>query len=769
MNESETRAELITPQLKEAGWTTGGDVRVHREHPISDGKIYANGKRGRKIKADYVLAYKNVKLAAVEAKKKALNAREGVTQAKLYAEKLHLPFSFATNGKAIYQINHLTGDEGNVDSFPTPEQLWQLAGAKSNDWLNRFNAVPFHDAKPLRYYQEIAANHVLRAMADGKKRALLTLATGTGKTLIAAQTAWKLFNSRWTLQQDHKRQPRILFLADRNILADQAFLNFSFFADDALVRIRPEDIARRGGVPTNGNIFFTIFQTFMSGANNTPYFGEYEPDFFDLVIIDECHRGGANDESTWRSILDHFSAAVHLGLTATPKREDNANTYEYFGDPVFIYSLQDGIQDGFLTPFKIKRIQSNIDDYAYESDDKIIEGKINENRTYTESEFNWSIEIEERERKRVQDMLKIINPQEKTIVFCANQGHAALVRDLINQASPSSRVDYCVRVSANDGQIGENYLKQFQDNEKTIPTILTTSHKLSTGVDARNIRNIVLMRSIKSMIEFKQIIGRGTRLYEGKNYFTIIDFVNAYTLFSDPEWDGQSENHEEDDNGNGGGGGGGGGGDDREPRQTLRIKLGKQRVLNLSSTPSTYFYLDGKPVAAEEFVQHLFGIITLPEILGNETELRKVWAEPSTRKALLQRLEEHDCGRDSLNSLQELMAAENSDLYDVLEYIAKDTPPLTRIARAMNGKRGIYTKLSENQQQFIDFVLQNYTKNGIDELDADKLSIVLNAKYGSIDEALKHLGNIKEIRQIFIEFQQDLYKAAQSALCFCRS
>jgi type I restriction enzyme R subunit len=340
------------------------------------------------------------------------------------------------------------------------------------------------------------------------------------------------------LARDGARQPRILFLADRNILADQAFNSFSAFPEDALVRINPLDIRKKGSVPMNGAVFFTIFQTFMSGPDGSPYFGDYPPDFFDLIIIDECHRGGANDEGTWRAILEYFAPAVQLGLTATPRRIDNANTYQYFGNPVYTYSLKSGVNDGFLTPFKVKRIKTTMDDYRYTSDDQLVEGEVEEGRLYEEADFNRIIEIKEREAKRVRVLLGEINQNEKTIIFCANQPHALLVRDLVNQMKTSTDPNYCVRVTANDGARGEQYLREFQDNEKTIPTILTTSQKLSTGVDARNIRNIVLMRPVNSMIEFKQIVGRGTRLFDGKEYFTIYDFVDAYHHFADPEWDG---------------------------------------------------------------------------------------------------------------------------------------------------------------------------------------------------------------------------------------
>ena len=444
-----------------------------------------------------------------------------------------------------------TAGEGDVAQFPSPEELWNLTFAQQNAWRDRFAAIPYEDKGGSfqgRYYQDIAVQRVLDAIADQKQRILLTLATGTGKTFIAFQIAWKLFHARWNLNDwkkegDPTRRPRILFLADRNILADQAYNAFSAFPDDALVRIAPEDIKKKGKVPKNGSIFFTIFQTFMSGppkdGHPSPYFGEYPPDFFDFIVIDECHRGGANDESNWRGILDYFAPAVQLGLTATPKRKDNVDTYLYFGEPVFIYSLKEGINDGFLTPFRVKQFASTLDEYVYTPDDKVVEGEIEAGKRYEEEDFNRIIEIKEREKARVKQFMAQIDQREKTLVFCATQDHALAIRDAINQIKTSSDPNYCHRVTANDGALGDQWLRDFQDNEKTIPTILTTSQKLSTGVDARNVRNIVLLRPVNSMIEFKQIIGRGTRLYDGKDYFTIYDFVKAHHHFSDPDWDGE--------------------------------------------------------------------------------------------------------------------------------------------------------------------------------------------------------------------------------------
>src|SRR3989338_3141738 len=352
MNEEETRAEYIDPKLKASGWGEIEGSKIRREFRITDGRIQTGGTRAKPEIADYVLEDKNIKLAVIEAKKEGLSATEGVAQAKAYAEKLKIEHTYATNDKEIYQISMKTGKEEYIDKFPAPEELWNIVYSDQNEWKEKFAGVPLEGDLGKRYYQEIAINNSLNAIAEDKKRILLTLATGTGKTAIAFQIAWKLYQTRWTLQRDDGRRPRILFLADRNILADQAFNTFGAFPEDALVRINPLDIRRRGAVPTNGSIFFTIFQTFMSCTGDTPYFGDYPPDFFDFIIIDECHRGGANDEGNWRGIMDYFSPAVQLGLTATPRREDNKDTYEYFGNQLYVYSLKEGVNGGFLTPFK---------------------------------------------------------------------------------------------------------------------------------------------------------------------------------------------------------------------------------------------------------------------------------------------------------------------------------------------------------------------------------------------------------------------------------
>lgn len=764
MNEAETRAEHIDPALQAAGWGVVEGSRIRREYPITLGRIEGHGKRGKALSADYLLEYRNTKLAVIEAKAWDKPLTEGVAQAKEYAGKLEIRFTYATNGQGIYGIDRETGAEGELPHYPTPDELWNLTFATRNHWRDRFAAVPFEDRGGYfqgRYYQDIAIERVLEAIADNKERILLTLATGTGKTFIAFQLAWKLFQSRWNLTDWKKegepiRRPRILFLADRNILADQAYNAFSAFPEDALVRIEPDEIRKKGKVPKNGSIFFTIFQTFMSGYNDTPYFGEYPPDFFDCIIIDECHRGGANDESNWRGILEYFSPAVQLGLTATPKRKDNVDTYAYFGEPVFIYSLKDGINDGYLTPFRVKQISTTLDEYIYIPDDTVIEGQIEAGKVYEESDFNKIIEIKEREKKRVELFLSMINQQEKTLVFCATQDHALAVRDLINQLKTSPDPNYCQRVTANDGVLGEQHLRDFQDNEKSIPTILTTSQKLSTGVDARNIRNIVLMRPVNSMIEFKQIIGRGTRLYDGKDYFTIYDFVKAHHHFCDPEWDGEPveeiksigpirpiEVTKEK----------------QPPKQKAKVKLadGKERSIQ-HMTVTSFWHPDGTPMSAQQFLELLFG--RLPEFFKNEQELRNLWSRPDTRRKLLEGLAEKGFGHDQLAEMQRIIDAEKSDLFDVLAHVAYAMPPLTREERAGKARTLITQHFTNKLQLFLDFVLAHYVEIGVDELDQTKLTPLLKLKYrDSIPDAVADLGQTPlEIGQAFAGFQKYLYQ-----------
>lgn len=788
MNETETKAELIDPVLRAAGWGIVEGSRIRMEFPINKGRLMGHGQRSVPDKADYVLQYRNRNLGVIEAKARDKYYTEGVGQAKDYAGRLQVRFTYSTNGLKIYRIDMEHGLEGDVPTFPTPDELWELTFGEQNKlqpltavWRDKLLSIPFEDRggtwQP-RYYQENAITNVLEAVAAGQQRILLTLATGTGKTAIAFQIAWKLFCAKWNINKDGQRSPRILFLADRNILADQAFNAFSAFEEDALIRINPADIRKKGKVPKNGSVFFTIFQTFMSGPNNTPYFGEYPRDFFDFIIIDECHRGGANDESTWRAIMEYFSAAVQLGLTATPKRTINADTYEYFGEPVYVYSLKEGINDGFLTPFRVKQIDTTIDEYLFTSDDTVLEGEIEEGRRYTEDEMNRLIEIREREEYRVKIFMSLINQAEKTIVFCATQLHALAIRDLINQHATSTNPNYCHRVTAEDGKVGEQHLRDFQDNEKIIPTVLTTSQKLSTGVDAPEVRNIVLLRPVNSMIEFKQIVGRGTRLFDNKDYFTIYDFVKAYEHFSDPAWDGPPDPPETpiprttpqpckicgqrpcicqqvepvpcDECGYI---------DcrcDGPARRMVKVKLADGKVRQFQHMVQTSFWSpDGRPISAEQFLQSLFG--TLPELFKSEEELRAIWSKPDTRKKLLETLAEKGFAKQQLQEFQKVLHAESSDLYDVLAYIAFHSEIIERTLRADQAKAHLQS-YDPKLQEFLNFVLGQYVKQGVEELDETKIGDLLLLKYHALADAKRALGDIATIRNTFIGFQTYLYK-----------
>ena len=767
LTEADTRAKFIDPALKDSGWEYDSvsiisrEVRVRREFSITEGRILGGGKRGKLKIADYVLEYKGVRLAVVEAKKFDLNYTDGNAQAIEYAQKLQVPYAYSTNGQKIRQINMVTGEEKDVEKYPRPEELLASLKEPANEWRDDFRGVSFENkGQSVRYFAQLAVEKTLDAIAAGDKRILLTLATGTGKTRIAFHIAWKLFQTRWTVTGEKKRRPRILFLADRNILANQAYNEFSAFTEDERIRISPKSIAKRKSVPTNANIFFTIFQTFMTGPESKPNFGQYPQDFFDVIIVDECHRGGANDESNWRDILEYFASAVQIGLTATPKRKDNVDTYKYFGDPKFVYKLKDGIEDGFLTPFRVRKYTTNIDEYVYDPEDDVLEGDIEAGEEYTDGDWNTKIEIRQREEYLVDLFMKNIGSNEKTIVFCANQNHAALIRDIINEKKQNANPTYCVRVTANDGELGEDYLRAFQDNEKTIPTILTTSQKLSTGVDARNIRHIVILRPVKSIIEFKQIIGRGTRLYDGKDYFTIHDFFNASHNFYDPEWDGDPDIPTDigpivppPPPGPGRPVGGPG----RPEKIVVRLSNGKELSFQ-NMTEKMFYSVDGKTMTLEEFIQTLFDTLDMPEFFRSEEELRAIWSVPATRRQLLQNLENAGFPQKQLEDIQDLIDAKSSDLFDVLEYVKYHFTPVMRQARAVISRSIMETELTPKQMEFVDFLVQQYVVAGVDELDDSKLETLLAIKYKTATDGVAILGSVDIARKIFLTFQKHLYK-----------
>ncbi len=804
MDETATRRKKIDPKLYEVGWeqVPESEILTEQRAYITPGQVSRVPQNRHPKKTDYILEYKKQKLAVIEAKSDEKHVSEGVDQAKLYADLLKIRFAYSTNGDEIWAIDMGVKDaqgnyiipskEGPADRFPSPQELWQMTFPEVNPWRDKFNLCPLNrgGGREPRYYQEIAINKVLEAIAKGNKRILLTMATGTGKTYTAFQICWKLYQTGWNTHGTEQK-PRILFISDRNILANQAKNDFEQFPEDAMERITPEllhDDKHKDRVPKARHLYFTIFQTIMGDdPTGHPYYMQYPPNFFDFIIIDECHRGGANDESEWRQLMVYFAPAVQLGMTATPRRRENANTYRYFGEPVYSYSLKQGIEDGFLTPYRVKISTSNIDDYQYNPNDDV-EGDIDVNKTYTEQDFyNGNIEIRQRDEHRVKEMLGQIDKDEKTLVFCCTQLHAKIIRDMINQWKEVPDSNYCERVTSDDGKDGEAKLKQFQNNDYLRPTILTTSQKLSTGVDARNVRNIVLMRPVNNIVEFKQIMGRGTRLFDGKYFFTIIDFVGASKNFEDEEWDGDPfcpvcgnypctcKKKEVKPcpkcgkspcecppppppgpcpvcghlpctcPGTGG-----------HRKDTIKVKLSHLRELTLHTSWDERIQFGDELLTVKEYIERLFGM--LPKFLDGEEDLRKRWSQPDTREQLLDVLAQSGFPEDKLEMTRRILALDDCDMLDVLSFLAYHTTPIDRQRRAeilMEQARKEYTQA---QLDFVNYVMELYVRNGFKELGNDKLPTLINMKYHSPVDAVNKLKmQPQQIRDFYLGMQQLLY------------
>ncbi|MCY0971038.1 DEAD/DEAH box helicase family protein [Chryseobacterium sp. CY353] len=730
-----------------------------------------------------MLKYKNVPLAIIEAKRYNKQPTEGLQQAIDYAQKLKIDFVYSSNGKQIYEFCISKGKGDFIRNYPTPEEMYNRIFTQKNSVKEKLLSIPFYltgDFKP-RYYQEIAVNKVIEAIAEDKKRILLTLATGTGKTFISFQIAYKLFTARWNVDKVERR-PKILFLADRNILADQAINTFNPLEKD-LVKINGDEIrVRNGKVPTNANVFFAIYQAIAEKENIGGYYKQYPPDFFDIVIIDECHRGSANENGSWRDILDYFKTAVHLGLTATPKRNDNVNTYNYFGKPVYEYSLKDGINDGFLTPYKVKRIRTSIDEYIPTKDDIVVTGEL-EDRIYNLSDFENKIIVEDRTVLIARAILTNIREMDKTIVFCVNQEHALMMRDAINKHKSVRDPHYCVRVTSDEGEIGKRLLERFQDNDKDIPTILTSSQMLTTGVDARNVRNVVLVRVINSMVEFKQIVGRGTRIFDNKDFFTIIDFTGATNNFYDKDWDDSAEEEEEiiidgedEDNTNqptkpkpkpNPTDNDGDETDDSSftppelPKEKIVVKLSNGRKVRITDVEVRYVGDDGRPLTVSEFLEKL--IEFLPNLFSSEQQLRELWSKPESREELLTKLGQTGFDDEQIETLQKMFEAEESDIFDLLAFVSYSKDLITRTQRAETTRlKTDFFKTYENEkaQEFLYFILDRYKRDGIEELKRDKLSelIQLNG-LGTTQQAAKVFGNANNLINAFYKLQEVMYQA----------
>jgi type I restriction enzyme R subunit len=778
-SEADTKAKLITPQLVADGWN---ENHIRREYYFTEGRKLIGNKRGKRYFVDYLLTYKNTNLAIVEAKSVDCDPLDGLQQSINYAQKLKIDFVYSTNGKRIYEHCLLDGKGRFVDNYPSPTELFYRKYGSLKDKEVGIVTHPFHiegDMKP-RFYQQIAVQKTVEELADGKDRVLLTLATGTGKTYIAFQIVYRLFRSSWN-RDGADRRPKILFLADRNVLADQAYNTFNPLEKD-IIRLNGKEIKNRGGkVPTNANVFFAIYQSIADNKNRvienseqeceddvTGYYRQYPKNFFDLIVIDECHRGSANDESSWRAILEYFGDAAHLGLTATPKRDDNGDTYKYFGDPIYEYSLKDGINDGFLTPYKVKRIQTNIDEYRFDPND-IIEGELDKQIVELDK-FEREVVIPKRTELIAKTILENINPMDKTIVFCVNQSHASNMKIAIDKFKSVKDNNYCVRVTSDEGEIGREFLEKFQNNDLDIPTIITSSKMLTTGVDAKNVRNVVLTAPIKSMTEFKQIIGRGTRVFEGKDFFTIIDFVGATNLFYDDRWDGvaeeiiktttnDTEEKEKDDSIDmdyKNEGDGDNPTDVITPKEkvTIDIKGKKLKVINIETT---YVGEDGVPLKTDKYLELLVGI--LGSFYNDEEGLRQIWSNPQNRKELLNKLKQMNIDESQLNDLKQIFEAQESDIYDVLAHLSFNLDIKSRADRVLSVSNSEFVEKYHNEKakEFIEFILERYRKDGVKELDEDKLSDLVKLSGIERNELKKSFGRYN-LRDEYFELQREIYR-----------
>lgn len=762
-SEDDTRVKLIDAKLYASSWS---EENIIRNYYFTDGRKLIGNKRAERKFADYLLKFQNNNLAIIEAKKQNKDALDVLSQGIEYAKTLNVPFVYSTNGDKIYEYDLRVSRGEYIENFPSPNELFQRVYGNLKEWQYKLltQRELYIPQKTLRYYQKIAVDKVIEALINGKDRILLTLATGTGKTTIAFALCYRLLEARWN-KENKDQKPKILFLCDRVSLRDQALGEFNAVESDCKV-ISAEEIRKNDGkIITNANVFFGIYQSLAANSKDqentqeeqeSKFYLQYPKDFFDLIIIDECHRGGANEEGNWACVLEHFSSATHLGLTATPKKSDNVDTYRYFGESAYEYSLKEGIEDGFLTPYKVKRITTTLSEgYVYNPDD-LIEGEL-EKGFYKMSEFERNIHLPQYNDFLAKEILKLIDPMDKTIIFCANQAHASDIKRAIDKFKSVKRDDYCVRVTSDEGKIGLDYLKLFQDNDKSYPVILTSSKMLTTGVDAKNVRNIVLLANIGSMVEFKQIIGRGTRVYEGKDFFTILDFVGATKLFYDPKWDGEKieELKEQDEK-------------EKITKEhikqtkeeskekksvTIHLKGTKLKVLDITTT---YVGAQGKPLSTKEFLEFLIG--KLGEYYDDEAKLREIWSDQKNRERFLKALANDGVDENALKDLREIFQ-KDCDIYDVLAHLSFNAEIKTRQERVLQVENGEFLKRFQKEKaiKFIEFLLNRYQEYGIKDFDDGLKPLIELSSLGNVRELADEFGGLEILKQSFDDLQREIY------------
>jgi type I restriction enzyme R subunit len=780
-NEADTCRKYVLPRLYKSGWT---DDQINEQRYFTDGRIVTLGrshyrKPGKKV--DYLLRYKpHYSLAVVEAKAEYKKPGDGLQQAMDYAEALGLKFAYATNGYGIIEHDYTTGRQTPLDTFPSPEELWKRLRAKegiANEKDAEDALFPFYQeigGKTPRYYQEIAINRAVQAVIKGQKRILITMATGTGKTFVAFQIIWKLWKTR--------RKTRILYLADRNVLVDQAKDRTFSPCGDALCKIQGKVIKSR-------EIYFAIYQALVDDERRPGLYKEYPRDFFDLIVVDECHRGSAKDESKWREILDYFNSAAQIGMTATPLRNDNIDTYQYFGNPIFTYSLARGIDDGFLAPYRVHRVVLNVDATGWRPDKGQIDrfGREIPDGEYNTPDFERVVSLLSRTElaaKHLTDYLKKTDRFGKTIVFCVDQEHAEDMRLALHKANhdlTKEHPHYIARVVSDEGKIGRGHLDDFQDPEKDVPVILTTSQMLTTGVDVPTCRNIVLFKPIKSIVDFKQIIGRGTRLFTDKDklWFTIIDYTGATRLFSDPDFDGFPEAITEeqiDENGQTVGG--------VETIVQESVETEDQREAQLQallqaeqaaeSGPPRKFYVDNAEVQVLQDVvleldEHGKKLRTVSytdytreqvrKLYPSVTKLRTKWTQAEEREQIVQALKERGI---ELGHLAEVTHLPDADPFDLLVHVAYNGPLRSRRERAerlRKGKLDAFDYLKPEARQVLDLLLEKYNDHGVDQLsDLHILEVPPISERGTPVEIAKLFGGADKLREALNKLQEMLYE-----------
>jgi type I restriction enzyme R subunit len=783
MTEADTCRKFVVPKLQSAGWDNDPHS-IAEQRTITDGRIIPVGSgfvRKPPKRVDYLLRYtRDFPLAVVEAKAAYKTAADGLQQAKQYAEMLGLKFAYATNGHEIIEYDYSTGLETKHTDFPTPQVLWdryqKLSGLKTKEQVERF-LTPFNHTvdKGERYYQQIAVNRTVEAIITGDRRILLTMATGTGKTAVAFQICWKLWTARWNRTGEHRR-PRILYLADRNILVDQPKDGIFAAFGDARYKIESGEIVK------SREMYFAIYQALAEDERRTGLFKEFSPDFFDLIIVDECHRGSAREDSAWRSILEYFEPAFQLGMTATPLREESRDTYLYFGNPIYEYSLRQGIDDGFLAPYRVHRVVTEWDAAGWRptKDELDRYGRAIPDDEYETKDFERVVALRARTEAMARHLSEFMRKNDrfaKTIVFCVDQEHAAEMAAALGNLNSDLRVtypDYVCRVTADEGDIGRGHLGRFQDVDTRTPTILTTSQLLTTGVDAPTCKNVVLARVVGSMSEFKQIIGRGTRVRDeyGKLWFNIIDYTGSAThLFADPAFDGEpvriieqkidndgevtSEKTERDES--------------EPPNET------GPEVVEPPAEERHKFYFDGGQV---EIAAHLvyeldpegkqlrvvrytdYAADAVRSICPDSRELRKEWSNPERRNEIISRLAERGI---EFRKLAEAIGRLEADPFDLLCHLAFNAPLKTRRERAQalrSKAQDLFAAYGPEARQILDELVEKYAEYGDTQFVLpDVLKVPPISRHGQVSDIIRLFGSADRLRTAVNELQGYLYAA----------